>query len=506
MAPFDFPVRVEDATVRARAVARLHHLGVRLPTFAELAEPRCAPAALRAALAGIDPDAAHAGNLYRVNWFNDLSRKRQLATPVHVELPAELTGVEARIVVALGTLFPLIRAHKVLPAYACLAPRLVAGRFDPVRQRAVWPSTGNYCRGGVAISRILGCRGVAVLPEGMSQERFEWLARWVESPADIVVTPGSEANVKEIYDRCAELARQPENEIVNQFSEFGNYLAHFACTGPALEKIVAGLPEPAHLRIAAFVAGSGSSGTLAAGDYLKTRHGARIGVIEPVECPTLLMNGYGEHNIQGIGDKHVPLIHNVMNSDLVIGVSDSATDGLNAVFNTATGRAYLARRLGIAPALLSMFSHFGLSSIANMLGAIKAARHWQLGHEDVVLTVATDGHELYASELERYLRRRHNQGEMTEALAAELVGRHLLGVDIDHVLEATQHERERIFNLGYFTWVEQQGVALADFARRKSQQFWNGLSALLPQWDEMITAFNRDSGADVASTRMSPAP
>ena len=109
------------------------------------------------------------------NWFNDATRTGQAAVPVHVELPEALTGVKARIVVAVGALFPMIRAHKVLAAYACLAPRLVAGRFDPTRQRAVWPSTGNYCRGGVAISRILGCRGVAVLPAGMSQERFDWL-------------------------------------------------------------------------------------------------------------------------------------------------------------------------------------------------------------------------------------------------------------------------------------------------------------------------------------------
>ena len=101
----------------------------------------------------------------------------------------------------------MIGAHKVLAAYACLVPRLVTGQFDPAQDRAVWPSTGNYCRGGVAISRILGCRGVAVLPAGMSQERFDWLERWVADPADIIRTPGTESNVKEIYDKCAELAR-----------------------------------------------------------------------------------------------------------------------------------------------------------------------------------------------------------------------------------------------------------------------------------------------------------
>ena len=105
-------------------------------------------------MAEIGPDEAHPLNLYRVHWFNDArphgpSRRR----PCTSSCREALTGVKARIVVALGALFPMIRAHKVLAAYACLAPRLVSGRFDPTRQRAVWPSTGNYCRGGVAISQ-----------------------------------------------------------------------------------------------------------------------------------------------------------------------------------------------------------------------------------------------------------------------------------------------------------------------------------------------------------------
>jgi cysteine synthase len=498
--PFDFPLRVEDGEIRRRAVARLRERGVRLPTLAELAEPASIPSDVRAAAAGVEPDAPHPLNLYRVHWFNGVDRKAQVSAPVHIELPASLTGVEARIVVAVGELFPMIRAHKVLAAYACLAPRLVSGRFDPTRQRAVWPSTGNYCRGGVSISRILGCRGVAVLPEGMSQERFDWLGEWVGAPEDIVRTPGTESNVKEIYDACAELARDPANEIVNQFSEFGNYLVHWRCTGPALARIFESLPGASdHLRLAGFVSASGSAGTLAAGDYLKAAFGAKIAVVEAVECPTLLMNGYGEHNIQGIGDKHVPLIHNVMNTDLVIGVSDQATDGLNAVFNSEVGHRYLAQRLGVPVEVVRSLRRFGLSSIANVLGAIKMAKHLALGPDDVIVTVATDGHEMYRSELARYLARRHNRGTLDTELAAEIVGRHLMGIGSEHVLDATPRERERIFNLGYFTWVEQQGVALADFDRRRKPAFWQGLHELCPQWDDMITAFNRDSGMAAAA-------
>jgi cysteine synthase len=502
LSPFDFPTRVEDASVRRQALQLLGEKRVRLPTFSEIAAPQTAPVAIRAGLIDVAPDTSNPYNLYRVNWFNDLRRKGQVSVPLCVELPEALTGVPARIVVALGTLFPMIRAHKVLAAYACLAPRLVSGRFDPTKQRAVWPSTGNYCRGGVAISRMLGCRAVAVLPAGMSQERFDWLAKWVSAPQDIIRTPGSEANVKEIYDRCAELARDPTNDIVNQFSEFGNYLGHWRCTGPALGTIFESLAAGSNgLQLAGFISASGSAGTLAAGDYLKEKYGARIAVVEAAECPTLLNNGYGEHNIQGIGDKHVPLIHNVMNTDVVIGVSDKATDGLNAVFNTEVGKAYLARRLGLSEEMMAKLSMFGLSSIANVLGAIKFAKRFRLGSDSVVMTVATDGAELYASEVRRYLERRHNSGELTGETAAELVGEHLSGADTENMLEATHQERERIFNLGYFTWVEQQGVALADFDRRKNQAFWHRLQDLVPQWDEMITAFNRDSGMDDARDR-----
>jgi cysteine synthase len=495
MSPFDCPRRVEDAKVRARVVATLRERRVRLPTFAELADPAPGPGSSAAALADVGPDAPDAANLARVNWFNDWDRRGRRAVPAYLEIPPELSGVRARIVVAVGDLFPMIGAHKVLAAYACLAPRLAAGRFDPTRQRAVWPSTGNYCRGGVAIARILGCRGVAVLPAGMSQERFDWLGQWVSAAEDVIRTPGSESNVKEIYDKCAELARDPANDIINQFSEFANYLVHWRCTGPALERIFEAVRAGGEAAtLAGFVAASGSAGTLAAGDYLKERHGSKIAVVEAVECPTLALNGYGEHNIQGIGDKHVPLIHNVTNTDLVIGVSDQATDGLNAVFNTAGGRAHLTRRLGLTPGFGEAFGHFGLSSIANILGAIKMAKHLALGPDQVIVTVATDGQAMYGSELDRFLARRAGGATLSETLAAELTGQYLIAAGSEHVLEASMRERQRMFNLGYFTWVEQQGIAVADFDRRRQQGFWRDLRGLLPLWDEMISAVNRDSG------------
>ncbi|MGH6885293.1 MAG: pyridoxal-phosphate dependent enzyme, partial [Geminicoccales bacterium] len=317
MSELDLVPEIADEEARRSAVERLRAAQVILPTFDQLASPSRIPGGPSADLDAVDPDEPHPANLFRLHWCNDALRRRRATLPGYLELPEPLTGVKARIVVALGCRFPLIGAHKVLAAYGCLAPRLVTGRFDPAVRKAVWPSTGNYCRGGVAISRILGCRGVAVLPAGMSRERFDWLQRWVANPADIVRTPGTESNVKEIYDKCHELARDPANVILNQFSEFGNYLVHFHCTARALGAIFEDLRrrDPG-LRLAALVAATGSAGTIAAGDWLKANYGARIVAVEALECPTMLYNGYGEHNIQGIGDKHIPLIHNVMNTDL----------------------------------------------------------------------------------------------------------------------------------------------------------------------------------------------
>src|SRR5688572_11614917 len=286
MNPFSLLPEIADKKIRQRAVKRLRELNVALPTLSELADPRLIPPLQQAALAGVGPDEAVAANLWRVHWFNDGARTGLTDVPGYLVLPNSLTGVKAKIVVALGDRFPMIGAHKVLAAYGCLVPRLVSGRFDPASDKAIWPSTGNYCRGGVAISRTLGCRGVAVLPAGMSKERFDWLERWVSDPSDIIRTPGTESNVKEIYDKCAEISRDPANVIVNQFSEFSNYLIHYHCTGKALDRVFGDLrkSDPG-LRLTAFVAATGSAGTIGAGDYLKQRHGTKIAAVEAIQCP-----------------------------------------------------------------------------------------------------------------------------------------------------------------------------------------------------------------------------
>jgi len=485
---------VVDAGARDRTIARFQREGWRLPTFAELAEPQTMDAGVRSGLADVDPDAADARNLFRVHWHNDADRRGLVDVPGHIVLGEELTGVKAPIVLLLGDRFPMIHAHKVLAAYACLVPRLISGRFDAEKHRAIWPSTGNYCRGGVAISRTLGCRGVAVLPEGMSEERFEWLAQWVGDPSDVIRTPGSESNVKEIYDACAELAKDPGNLIFNQFCEFANYLVHWRVTGRAFSQVYEHLAANHEgLSMAAFVSATGSAGTLAAGDHLKEAHGADIDAVEALECPTMLYNGFGEHNIQGIGDKHIPLIQNVTNTDFVAAVSDRSTDSLNILFNSEEGRSWLREERGLSPETLEGLTHMGLSSICNLLAAIQYAKRKELGPDQAVMTIATDGASMYRTEQPKAMKKLF-PGGFGRGIAEVVFNEHLAGVHDQHLLECDLRTRDRIFNLGYFTWVEQQGVSLEDFEKRRHQEFWRGLRGHLDEWDAGIAEFNRATG------------
>jgi cysteine synthase len=462
--------------------------GVVLPTISELKNPDSINEDIKNKVLKLDKDAMDPANLFRVHWFNKRDHSKFLDVPEHIVLPSEFTGVEAKIIVNLGRYFPLITAHKVLAAYGCLLPRILNGSFDYTKHKAVWPSTGNYCRGGVAISKILGFKSVAILPEGMSKERFNWLEKWVENKNDIIKTTGTESNVKEIYDACNELEKDKNNDIINQFDEYYNYATHRAITGSSFEKSFLKVKGDSNLRARFYVSASGSSGTLAAGDYLKENLNAQIAVVEATECPTLLYNGYGEHNIQGIGDKHVPLIHNVMNSDYVVGISDEATNNLNLLFNTDEGKNYLIKRKGFDPDFVDRLPEFGFSSIANIIASIKLAKKMKLTKNDAIITVATDGADLYETELAKT--KKQFSKIYDQVTCAEIFAKNFEAITVDHTLELSQIDKERIFNLGYYTWVEQQGTSLEEFESRRSQSFWDKHYKDMISLDEKIKEFN----------------
>ena len=477
------PVREKS---RAHAVERCRQRSIVIPTFAELREPSRVDPAIRRNLPSVDMQAVDARNLFRITWHNDPGSGG--FGPVNaLEIPAELSGVPARIVGLVGKHFPT-GAHKVGAAFGCLVPRLVSGEFDPTTQKAVWPSTGNYCRGGAFDSALLGCKAVAILPEGMSRERFEWLA---SVGAEIIATPGSESNVKEIFDACWEIRKtQPDAVIFNQFDEFGNYLWHYAVTGPAAEEVFRFLAG-SRGRLAAWVGATGSAGTLATGDYLKDVFpGCTITAVEALQCPTLLSAGFGAHRIEGIGDKHVPWIHNVRATDVVTAIDDEATMRLLRLFNEPTGHSLLVRR-GVPESTVARLPLLGISSICNLLASIKTARHYELGADDVVLTCFTDSVELYRTRLAELNAER---GPYDERLAEVDFERRLLGTTTDHLRELTYPERKAIHNLKYFTWVEQQGKTVEELDALWSPGFWRDLRLCLPDWDAAIAAFNRDTG------------
>jgi len=471
---------------RQHAVQRCRERGVRIPTFEELRRPATIEPAIQRRLEGLPADEVDPLNLFRIHWQNDPETGGVGEVNV-LELPSALTGVEARIVGLVGKHFPT-GSHKVGAAFGCLVPHLVRGDFDPTRQRAVWPSTGNYCRGGVFDSAVLGCQAVAILPEGMSRERFEWLRT---IGAEVLATPGSESNVKEIFDACREIRRtHPQDVVFNQFEQTGNYLWHHEVTGTAAESAFRRLAGPGD-RLAAWVGATGSAGTLAAGDFLRERFpGCRITAAEALQCPTLLACGFGEHRIEGIGDKHVPWIHNVRTTDAVTAIDDQATLRLLRLLNEPAGQELLTKR-GVAPEVVAKLPLLGISGICNVLAAIKTARYFELEREDVLFVCFTDSVELYRSYLEQW---NEERGPYLEVEAAVDFERYLLATTTDHFRELTYPARKAIHNLKYFTWVEQQGKSVEELRALWSPSFWRDLVAHREEIDEAIRDFNRDVG------------
>jgi len=483
----DLITKIEDHNVRARAIQRFREKGILLPTFAQMRNPELIPQGIKDRLKETGLWDLNPLNLFRITWKNDpVETGGGFGNVNYLELPPELTGVKARIVLLIGKWFPT-GAHKVGAAYGCLAPRIISGQFDPTRHKAVWPSTGNYCRGGAFDSYLMGCEAVAILPEEMSRERFDWLH---EIGAEVFATPGCESNVKEIYDKCWELRRtQPDYIIFNQFDEFGNPVWHYHVTGPALEEVFGSIRSEKS-RLSAYISNTGSAGTIAAGDYLKTIFpGLKIAASEALQCPTLLSNGFGGHRIEGIGDKHVPWVHNVKNTDVVTAIDDEDCMRIMRLFNEPEGMEYLTG-MGIAPELAGNLNLIGISGIANLLSAIKTARYFEYDADDIILTLATDSMEMYQSRLAGEQQAKGNYSAIQAAVDYE---RCIIGQSIAHLKELTYADRKAIHNLKYFTWVEQQAKPVHDLNQLwYDHDVWNKIFGQVDVWDEMINAFNAE--------------
>lgn len=478
-------LQVHNKEVLQRAAERARQRNILIPTFRQMIDPSVIPESIKEKLKQVGLWELNPLNLFRINWHNQpVSSGGGFGNVNFIEFPSRLTGVEARIVALVGKWFPT-GTHKVGAAFGCLVPRLVTGRFDPTAQKAVWPSTGNYCRGGAYDCNLLACESIAILPEGMSQERFDWLSTVA---GETIKTPGSESNVKEIFDKCWELRRSGQNlQVFNQFEEFGNYLWHYQVTGSAMAEVLDQLMSGKD-RFQGVVLTTGSAGTLAAGDFLKCRYPAsRIVASEALQCPTLLRCGFGSHRIEGIGDKHVPWIHNVKNTDMVVAIDDAATMSLTRLFNEESGAEYLKSE-GVPEDTVDQLHLLGISGIANLLSCIKFAKYYELTGKDIVMTVATDSMEMYASRLEE-LRRR--QGEFTREAAAASFHRYMLGANLSDMLELGYYERKRIHNLKYFTWVEQQGKSYDEIqAQWYDPDYWQGISRVVGELDRLIEDFN----------------
>ncbi|MDW8326325.1 MAG: pyridoxal-phosphate dependent enzyme [Anaerolineales bacterium] len=450
------------------------------PTFEEMLHPNTIDPDIRAkAVKALKESPLDPINLYNITWRGADDRIK------YEVLPKELTGVEAPIVVLYGRDFPT-GSHKVGAAYSVLAEEVVFGRVDVNVHTVVWPSTGNYGIGGAWVGGRVGAKSIVVLPEGMSKERFEKIESY---GAQVIKTVGVESNVKEIYDKTWELRRDPNIRILNQFEVMGNYRFHYYVTGNTIVELAEVLKAEGvgDGSIAAYCSAMGSAGTIAAGDRLKqVWPDCRIVGLEPIQCPTLYNNGYGAHDIQGIGDKHVTWIHNVLNMDAIMCLDDiECKKGLQVLTDEA-GQEALVRRYGIPMEKVRRLSTiFGISGVCNVLGAIKTAKHYQFGKDDVIVTICTDAIDRYHSVMADMAAR---YGAIDDVRAAIYVEAIFHGQKTDWIKDGTPDVRRQWHNLKYFTWVEQQGKTVEELDAQKDPEWWMKHQQLVPEMDRRIKA------------------
>ncbi len=476
--------------VLENTIKRCRERNIILPTYEQLRDPEKIPEGIKDDLKKIGLWDLNSRNLFRLTWKNEpIESGGGFGDVNFIEFPSELSGVKARIIGLVGKYFPT-GSHKVGATFGPLISRLVTGEFDPTTQKAVWPSTGNYCRGGAYDSYLLACPSIAILPEGMSRERFDWLEK---VGAEIFATPGCESNVKEIYDKCHELTRERGTDIIilNQFDEIGNAIWHYVATGSAMEEVFNTI-KGEDSRLSAIFLTQGSAGTLGSAEYLREKFPTiKVGAGEALQCPTLLYNGFGGHRIEGIGDKHVPWIHNVKNMDMVVDIDDNASIALMRLFNEKAGHDLL-REIGTSQEVLDKLHLLGISSIANVQGAIKMAKYYEMTEKDIIFTVCTDSMDMYGSRLKE---ENENNGEYTALQASADMSRYLTGLETEHMLELSYYDKKRMHNLKYFTWIEQQGKDVEELNDQwYDDNYWTRQFHSYEKWDEEINEFNERTG------------
>jgi len=472
-----------------RAVQRAREKNIIIPTFKQQKNPELIPNKIKEKLKNIGLWDIDPLNLFRITWHNEaVAKGGNFGNVNYLELPKELTGVDARIIAIVGKWFPT-GAHKVGAAFGCLVPRLVTGQFDPTTQKSVWPSTGNYCRGGAYDAALLGCESIAILPEEMSKERFDWLQ---SVAGEIIKTPGSESNVKEIFDKCWELRNSGQSLcIFNQFDELGNYLWHYEVTGTAIHEVLQEtMGDNDSFR--GLVSATGSGGTIASGDYLKKQFPmSKIVASEALQCPTLLNNGFGAHRIEGIGDKHVPWIHNSKNTDFITAIDDNIPMNMIRLFNEPEGKKLLAEK-GISQELIDNLDQVGISGASNLASAIKFAKYYEMDKNDVVVTVLTDSMEMYES---RLVELNDELGDFSAIDAAIVYENSLQNLTIDYMEELNYYSRKRVHNLKYYTWVEQQGKTYEEIQEQwYNDSYWTDIVKSVDKIDDLIDDFNKRTG------------
>lgn len=451
------------------------------PTFEEMLNPETIPTeirekALKARVeAPLDPI-----NLFNINWTDHNGKV------CYMVIPKELTGVSANIIVMYSKNFPT-GSHKVGATYSVTMEKQLAGEIIPGIDTIVFPSTGNYGIGGSWTGPRMGYTTKVILPELMSKERFEKIEYY---GATYIKTSGCESSVKEIYDKCWELkAESPNNKILNQFESFGNYMFHYHVTGNSIDKVVKELKEKGigNGRAAALVSSMGSSGTIASGDRLKQLYPeTKIIGLEPIQCPTLYSNGFGDHDIQGIGDKHVTWIHNVMNMDAMICIDDMESKKGLQLLTSDIGKDYLVNVVGMSKENVEALSQIlGISGVCNLIGAIKTAKYYEMTENDNIFTICTDTIDRYHSVMNNL---DSEFGPMDKTEAAVRYNCIFKSIKLDYIQEGTYATRKRWHNLKYYTWVEQQGKTVQELNAQKSQDYWIEKQSQIKGIDEKLKA------------------